>query len=131
MRFNEYFVIAVYIYVMDENKKLKSRMSQIEEVVAATTKNVDKLSADMQEFREYAYENRKVVNGLLNKMDDRQEEIKKLQEETADLRKESQRIAIELEKTGRRLDENIAASRKQWAEQHQINQLLINRLLNE
>lgn len=35
-------------------------MNQVEEQLSITLKAVDKLTADMQEFREYAYENRKV-----------------------------------------------------------------------
>ncbi|MDA0194896.1 MAG: hypothetical protein O2887_07220 [Bacteroidetes bacterium] len=61
---------------MDENKRLNMRMSQLEELMANTLKSVDRLVSENEKFREYAYENTKVVNGILKKMDDREEEMK-------------------------------------------------------
>ncbi|MDA1121005.1 MAG: hypothetical protein O2887_11035 [Bacteroidetes bacterium] len=57
------------------------RMSQLEELMVNTLKSADRLVTENEKFREYAYENIRVVNGILIKMDDRQEEMVFFQKE--------------------------------------------------
>ncbi len=56
------------------------RFNQLEELMANLTRNVDRLSADMEEFKNYAYENNKVVNSILHKLDDHAEQFDKVLE---------------------------------------------------
>lgn len=84
-------------------------MNQLEELMANTLTAVDKLTADMDEFRNYAYENTKVVNSLLRKMDDRDEEFKKWREKQ-DMRWNEQS--------------------KKWEKQDKINDQMIQTLVD-
>lgn len=62
---------------MAENEK--RRLSQLEEQLSNTLRAVDKLHADVEAFKDYAIENNKVVNSMLKKMDERHEEILKIE----------------------------------------------------
>ncbi|MEQ9426593.1 MAG: hypothetical protein RJQ09_19375 [Cyclobacteriaceae bacterium] len=118
---------------MDENKKIKSRVLQLDEMVANTTRNVDRLTAEMAEFRNYCYENNKVVNDLLRKMDDREEEIKKLREDFESTNKRLEKTDLRLEKIDLRLEKLSKEQDKKWEDQHQLNIQMIRSLekLNE
>jgi len=63
---------------MDENGKSNKRFNQVEEQLAITLKSVDKLTEDMQKFKEYAYQSNQTFNRILHKLDDHQEEIEHL-----------------------------------------------------
>jgi len=56
------------------------RFNQLEELMANLTRNVDRLSSDMEEFKKYAFENTKVVNSILHKLDDHSEQFEKILE---------------------------------------------------
>ena len=90
---------------MAENEK--RRLSQLEEQLSDLMQVSDRVHHKMEEFIDYATENRKVVNDLLNRMDEREEEILKIQKrlEEGDKRWEA------LKKEG---DEKSAADEKRW-----------------
>lgn len=61
----------------------KNRFNQLEELLSNVMMAVDKLTADMQELREYTRENNKVVNAILHKLDDHAEQFQKNDERFA------------------------------------------------
>ena len=71
---------------MAENEK--RRHSQLEEQLSNTLRAVDSLHADVAAFKEYAVENNKVVNGMLNRMDETQDTIKDIVNEMVAERKQ-------------------------------------------
>ena len=83
---------------MKENEHNKTRLSQLEDLMANTLRNVDKLTADMQVFREYAFDNTKIVNEVLRKLDDHSEQINKTLSELATDRKENEQRRTEEQK---------------------------------
>jgi len=85
---------------MEGNGKLNKRVNQVEEQLAITLKAVDKLTADMQEFREYAYQSNQTFNKILNKLDDHQEEIEHLY-------KSQEKISYEVNKRQERISNEI------------------------
>ncbi|MEQ9379139.1 MAG: hypothetical protein RIG68_28375 [Imperialibacter sp.] len=54
------------------------RVNQIEEQLSNTLKAIDKLTADIDALKDYAVENKKVVNGIFKKLDDRGERMDKV-----------------------------------------------------
>ncbi|MDW3196581.1 MAG: hypothetical protein R8G66_29665 [Cytophagales bacterium] len=84
---------------MAENEK--RRLSQLEEQLSNTLSAVDSLHADVATFKEYAVENNKVVNGMLNKMDETQDMIKDIVTEMVAERKQRN---LEIDTINRRLD---------------------------
>ena len=63
---------------MAENEK--RRLSQLEEQLSNTLRAVDSLHADVATFKEYAVENNKMVNSMLNEMSERSELLVKMNE---------------------------------------------------
>lgn len=63
---------------MSENDK--RRISQLEEQLSNTLQAVDKLHSDVETFKDYAIENNKVVNSILRRMDERDEQFLKMNE---------------------------------------------------
>ena len=55
---------------------LNRRLGPFEELMAGILKNVDQLSREMKELKDYVFENNKVVNQILRHLDDNREEIK-------------------------------------------------------
>ncbi|MFY0599407.1 MAG: hypothetical protein JXR03_07025 [Cyclobacteriaceae bacterium] len=62
---------------MKESEHNKMGLNQLEEQVSNTLRAVDKLTADMQDLREYTIENNKVVNSILHKLDEHSEQFEK------------------------------------------------------
>jgi len=56
----------------------KERFTQLEEQMSNTLKAVDKLTADMQELREYTRENNKIVNSILHRLEENDERFEKI-----------------------------------------------------
>ena len=105
------------------------RMSQLEELMANTMKAVDKLTADMQEFREYAHENNKVVNSLLRKMDDRDEEFRKFEERQEKYWKEQNKKWEDQNKKWEDQNKKWDEQSKRWEKQDKINDQMIQTLV--
>lgn len=86
----------------------KRRLSQLEEQLSNTLRAVDSLHADVATFKEYAVENNKVVNGMLNKIDETQDMIKEIVTEMSEDRKERnlerKQRNLEINTINRRLD---------------------------
>jgi chromosome segregation ATPase len=61
-----------------DNERLNIRVNQIEEQLSNTSKAIDKLTADIDDLKDYAVENNKVVNGILRKLDDQGERMDKV-----------------------------------------------------
>ncbi|MEQ8533416.1 MAG: hypothetical protein RIB86_16290 [Imperialibacter sp.] len=61
-----------------DNERLNMRVNQIEEQLSNTLKAIDKLTADIDALKDYAVENKKVVNGIFKKLDDRGERMDKV-----------------------------------------------------
>ena len=106
---------------MAENEK--RRLSQLEEQLSNTLRAVDKLHADVEAFKEYAVENNKVVNSMLKKMDDRHEEILKIEKRLEENDKKWKASERKWEANERKWE----ANERKWKE----NQANINVLIQE
>lgn len=55
----------------------KQKLTQLEELMANLTRNVDRLEEKMERLEEYTWENNKVVNSILHKLDDHAEQFER------------------------------------------------------
>jgi chromosome segregation ATPase len=63
---------------MKENEHNKTRLNQLEELMANTLRTVDHLGAEMLVLKDYAFENTKKVNEIMHKLDDHAENFDKM-----------------------------------------------------
>lgn len=99
------------------------RVNQLEEQLSNTLKAVDSFHEEMKVFKEYLLENSKVVNGLLRKLDDHQEEFDrnheflKTQEKKIDLR--FQKMEERFQKNDQKMEERFEKNDKKMEERFQ------------
>lgn len=79
------------------------RVTQLEEQLSNTLKAVDAFHAEMKIFKEYLHENSKVVNGILRKMDDDQEESNK---RFAKMEERFRKSDLQFERMDKRFEKN-------------------------
>lgn len=92
------------------------RVNQIEEQLSNTLKAIDKFHADMEVFKKDAIENRKVVNGIMRKLDDRSKKMDKMLLKISDEQSRRFNEVLQQDKTLRIKEIDAMNKRPEWLE---------------
>ncbi|MEQ8237714.1 MAG: hypothetical protein RIA69_00810 [Cyclobacteriaceae bacterium] len=103
----------------------KKRFTQLEEQMSNTLKAVDKLTADMQELREYTRENNKVVNSILHRLEENDERFEKVDKRFEKVDRRFEKIDKRFEKIDKRFE------RQDELLKSIVNEMSAERKLNE
>lgn len=128
LRSHFYFQLTIidYIYFMNTNQ----RFNQLEELMSNLTRNVDKLSADMSELRQYVLDNNQVVNSILRKLDDHSEMFERNDEHFKKMDKRFEKNEVRFKKMDERFEKNDERFRK-MDERFEKHEQILSKMMDE